>query len=60
MSATHVPYSRPSGTTHEVTNQPPPLTGHDVADDPVLLDGVRREGAEWCLEALHGGAALGG
>lgn len=29
--------------THEVTNQAPPLTGHDVADDPVLLEGVRRE-----------------
>ncbi|WP_329042336.1 acyl-CoA dehydrogenase family protein [Streptomyces sp. NBC_00178] len=53
MSVTDVPYSRPSGATHEVTNQPPPLTGHDVADDPVLLDGVRREGAEWCLDDLH-------
>ncbi|MFF4243188.1 acyl-CoA dehydrogenase family protein [Streptomyces sp. NPDC001822] len=53
MSATDVLSSRPSGTTHEVTNQPPPLTGHDVADDVVLLDGVRREGAEWCLDDLH-------
>lgn len=39
--------------THEVTNQAPPLTGHDVADDPVLLEGVRREGAAWHLPELH-------
>ncbi|MEV5612418.1 acyl-CoA dehydrogenase family protein [Streptomyces sp. NPDC052225] len=39
--------------THEVTNQAPPLTGHDVADDAVLLEGVRREGAAWHLEELH-------
>jgi putative acyl-CoA dehydrogenase len=26
--------------THEVTNQVPPLTGHDVADDPALLGWV--------------------
>ncbi|MER5951279.1 acyl-CoA dehydrogenase family protein [Streptomyces sp. NPDC001904] len=45
--------SRPTSVTHEVTNQAPPLTGHDAADDPVLLDGVRREGAEWHLDDLH-------
>ncbi|WP_372345759.1 acyl-CoA dehydrogenase family protein [Streptomyces sp. KL116D] len=45
--------SNPTAVTHEVTNQAPPLTGHDVADDPVLLEGVRREGAEWCLDDLH-------
>ncbi|MFB8025469.1 MULTISPECIES: acyl-CoA dehydrogenase family protein [unclassified Streptomyces] len=39
--------------THEVTNQAPPLAGHDAADDPVLLDGVRREGAAWHLDDLH-------
>ncbi|MCX3058830.1 acyl-CoA dehydrogenase family protein [Streptomyces beihaiensis] len=39
--------------THEVTNQAPPLTGHDPADDAVLLDGVRREGAAWHLDDLH-------
>ncbi|MFE7773688.1 acyl-CoA dehydrogenase family protein [Streptomyces sp. NPDC057445] len=39
--------------THEVTNQVPPLTGHDVADDPVLLEGVRNEGAGWYEEDLH-------
>ncbi|WP_309237067.1 acyl-CoA dehydrogenase family protein [Actinomadura sp. BRA 177] len=33
--------------THEVVNQVPPLTGHDVADEAVLLDGLAREGAGW-------------
>jgi putative acyl-CoA dehydrogenase len=31
--------------THEVTNQVPPLVNHDLADDPALLEGLRREGA---------------
>jgi putative acyl-CoA dehydrogenase len=39
--------------THEVFNQAPPLTGYDVADDPVLLDGLRREGAGWAEPELH-------
>ncbi|MEU9357652.1 acyl-CoA dehydrogenase family protein [Streptomyces sp. NPDC048301] len=39
--------------THEVTNQAPPLAGHDVADDPVLVEAVRREGAAWHLDDLH-------
>ncbi|HWG23434.1 acyl-CoA dehydrogenase family protein [Actinospica sp.] len=39
--------------THEVTNQAPPLVGHDVAADPVLLEGLRREGADWYAEDLH-------
>ena len=39
--------------THEVTNQPPPLVGHDVADDAALLAGVVREGASWYLPELH-------
>ncbi|MFJ6348020.1 acyl-CoA dehydrogenase family protein [Streptomyces sp. NPDC092046] len=34
-------------TTHEVTNQVPPLTGHDVSADPALLEALQREGAEW-------------
>jgi putative acyl-CoA dehydrogenase len=33
--------------THEVLNQPPPLTDFDVADDPTLLDALAREGAAW-------------
>ena len=34
-------------STHEVTNQPPPLVGHDTAQDPALLEGLEREGACW-------------
>ena len=33
--------------THEVLNQPPPLTGYDVSDEAALLDALRREGAGW-------------
>ncbi|GGT06861.1 DNA alkylation response protein [Streptomyces kurssanovii] len=47
------PNSRPTAETHVVTNQPPPLVGHDVADDAVLLEGLRREGAGWYTEDLH-------
>ncbi|MFE4255216.1 acyl-CoA dehydrogenase family protein [Streptomyces sp. NPDC056910] len=45
--------SSPTAVTHEVTNQVPSLAGHDIADDPVLLEGVRREGAAWSLDDLH-------
>ncbi|MEU1201184.1 acyl-CoA dehydrogenase family protein [Streptomyces sp. NPDC005813] len=51
--STPAPRSHPAAVTHEVTNQPPPLAGHDVADDPVLIEGVRREGAAWYLDDLH-------
>jgi putative acyl-CoA dehydrogenase len=39
--------------THEVLNQVPPLTGYDVADDPALLDALRREQAGWAEPGLH-------
>ena len=39
--------------THEVFNQPPALTGYDVADDPAMLDALRREGAGWAESAVH-------
>ncbi|EOD67586.1 acyl-CoA dehydrogenase family protein [Amycolatopsis vancoresmycina] len=39
--------------THEVTNQVPPLAGHDVADDPALLAGLERAGASWVAGELH-------
>ncbi|MCX4852542.1 DNA alkylation response protein [Streptomyces canus] len=39
--------------THTVTNQPPPLTPYDASDDPVLLEGLRREGAGWAEEGLR-------
>ncbi|SEG08253.1 putative acyl-CoA dehydrogenase [Thermomonospora echinospora] len=39
--------------THDVFNQVPPLEGHDLADDPALLDGLEREGAGWASAELH-------
>jgi putative acyl-CoA dehydrogenase len=33
--------------THAVTNQPPPLTGYDAAEDAALLGALRRDGAAW-------------
>ncbi|GAB2852136.1 DNA alkylation response protein [Streptomyces deserti] len=39
--------------THEVTNQPPPLSPYDASDDPALLEGLRREGAGWAEEDLR-------
>jgi putative acyl-CoA dehydrogenase len=39
--------------THVVTNQVPPLVGHDVAADAVLLDGLHRYGAGWAEAELH-------
>jgi putative acyl-CoA dehydrogenase len=38
--------------THEVANQVPPLT-RDVADDPALLEALRREAASWDQDGLH-------
>jgi putative acyl-CoA dehydrogenase len=46
--------------THEVTNQVPPLVGHDVAADPSLLDGLRRHGADWAEPELHDLGLLAG
>ncbi len=43
-----------SHTTHEVTNQPPPLVDYPMLDaDSALVEGVRREGAAWALEDLR-------
>ena len=39
--------------THEVTNQVPPLSGYDVADDPALIKALHREGAGWAEDELH-------
>lgn len=48
-------------TTHEVTNQVPPLTGYDVAADPALLEALRREGAGWAeAEVRELGVRAGG
>ncbi len=40
-------------STHDVTNQAPPLVGHDVAEDAALLSGLEREGAGWYADDLH-------
>ncbi|MEV6668861.1 acyl-CoA dehydrogenase family protein [Streptomyces sp. NPDC051162] len=34
-------------TTHDVFNQAPPLTGFTTADDPALLEALRRDGGGW-------------
>jgi putative acyl-CoA dehydrogenase len=47
--------------THEVTNQPPPLAGHDVfGSDRALVEAARREGAGWATAELHQLGALAG
>ncbi len=46
--------------THVVLNQVPPLAGHDVADDPALLEAVGREDAAWALPELHALGVLAG
>ncbi|MGK5731625.1 acyl-CoA dehydrogenase family protein [Streptomyces sp. URMC 124] len=33
--------------THDVFNQAPPLTGYTTADDPALLEALRRDGGAW-------------
>lgn len=43
----------PADVTHTVTNQSPPLTGHDTADDAALLSALEREGAGWAAGELH-------
>ncbi|TQL66652.1 putative acyl-CoA dehydrogenase [Nocardioides albertanoniae] len=44
MTSTHEIHS-----THEVSNQVPPLVGHNTAGDPALREGIEREGAAWAL-----------
>ncbi len=40
-------------TTHEVTNQPPPLAGYDAADDKALLEALHREGGGWAEDDIR-------
>jgi putative acyl-CoA dehydrogenase len=51
---------RPTAT-HEVFNQPPPLENYNVvAEDRALLEGLRREGADWAEDrALEIGEIAG-
>ena len=47
--------------THEVTNQPPPLAGHDVfGTDAALGEAVARHGAGWAAPELHDLGRLAG
>jgi putative acyl-CoA dehydrogenase len=47
-------------STHDVTNQVPPLAGYDTANDPALLEALSREGADWALPQLHALGTLAG
>ncbi len=50
-----------SFATHEVSNQPPPLEGHDVfATDVALAESVEREGAGWAVDDLRALGRLAG
>ncbi len=50
-----------SATTHEVSNQPPPLTDYNVYEaDAPLVEAVRREGAEWAEPRIAAVGALAG
>ncbi len=52
---------RRNAPTHEVTNQPPPLVDFNVYEtDRVLVEAVRREGADWASERLSEFGALAG
>jgi putative acyl-CoA dehydrogenase len=48
-------------STHDVTNQPPPLENYNLyANDRALQEAVKRDGAAWAEPALHAfGATLG-
>lgn len=47
-------------TTHEVTNQVPPLIEYDAADYPPILEALHREGADHALDELHRVGLLAG
>ncbi len=47
-------------STHEVTNQVPPLVGHDTSADPALREGIEREGAGWALPEIQEVGRLAG
>ncbi len=47
-------------TTHEVTNQVPPLVGHDTSNDAALRESLEREGAGWALDDVSALGTLAG
>ncbi len=46
-------------STHEVTNQVPPLVGRDITTHPALVEGLHREGAGWAEAEVRELGALG-
>ncbi|MEU6139371.1 DNA alkylation response protein [Streptomyces sp. NPDC047081] len=53
MATTPSPAQPQQYATHSVTNQPPPLTPYDASEDTALMEGLRREGAEWAEEDIR-------
>ncbi len=58
-----VEHDRPAparaASTHEVTNQPPPLEGHNAFDaDPALGEALDRDGGGWGLDRMRDLGAL--
>ena len=52
---------RPAFGNHQVVNQPPPLVDYNLFEaDAVLVEAVRREGAEWALDRISAVGALAG
>ena len=47
MTTDTTPSSPAAHTTHAVTNQVPPLVGHDTSADPAVQEALEREGAGW-------------
>jgi putative acyl-CoA dehydrogenase len=45
-------------STHNVTNQVPPLIGSDISSFPALIEGLHREGAGWAEDEVRGLGAL--
>ena len=59
MSTISSPRLAGSGETHEVTNQPPPLEGHNAFDaDPALREALEREGGAWGVDRARDLGAL--
>ncbi|HEY3492620.1 MAG TPA: DNA alkylation response protein, partial [Solirubrobacterales bacterium] len=52
---------RPTIGNHAVVNQPPPLADYNVFDaDTVLVEAVKREGAEWDRERISAAGEYAG